>query len=475
MMVPVSGSAEYGAASLKGRAIPSAASGPLVHGTHLVAGVHVDVDLMSPCRWNGVSYPASDVATAPLLRALIGDEVPDGIPTRGLMHRPSIRLPATAAPPSASPWLRVAVVDALDRWLQVPVTQALIDAERGVARGRAARTLAPGPARAVLTGDAVRLARRASRDFAGFLRRLPRHSPPVSETLSSALKVLVDGYSELIEEVAGPDRELKSVVDGWRRLSRRARRAERPLAVPEPPHALQGLPHSVIDPRQMRARVLALSADPASPEVTVQPTSEVSDTVVVRVPAFADAVDPDLAARLLVRLVDRRTSAPGAHAILRPSAPAAGDLPFFEAVVPLCGKNVTDVRADVVDALSDLDPAPDDMDGGLQEARRAVMFLAEWRRLVGGAQLGVVAAAPARRLRDLAACLQPNRARAADPLFRGGPSRTELDALADLGDDELLRRLRGDGPMSAGLRALTSGAAGLLVAEVAALLLGPQA
>ena len=71
MMVPVPGSAEYGAASLKGRAIPSAASGPLVHGTHLVAGVHVAVDLMSPCRWNGVSYPASDVATAPLLRALI--------------------------------------------------------------------------------------------------------------------------------------------------------------------------------------------------------------------------------------------------------------------------------------------------------------------------------------------------------------------------------------------------------------------
>ncbi len=86
-----------------------------------------------------------------------------------------------------------------------------------------------------------------------------------------------------------------------------------------------------------------------------------------------------------------------------------------------------------------------------------------------------MAAAPARRLRDLAACLQPNRARAADPLFTGGPSRTELDALAGCGDDELLRRQRGDGPIGAGLRALTSGAAGLLVAEVAALLLGPPA
>ena len=127
----------------------------------------------------------------------------------------------------------------------------------------------------------------------------------------------------------------------------------------------------------------------------------------------------------------------------------------------------------MVDAVSDLDPARDDTDGGLQEARRAVMFLAEWRRLVGGAQLGVVAAAPARRLRDLAACLQPNRARAADPLFRGGPSRAELDALADLGDDELVRRLRCDGQIGAGLRALTAGAAGLLVAEAVALLVGP--
>jgi hypothetical protein len=188
MMVPVPRNAEYGAASSESRAIPNAASGPLVHGTHLVAGVHVDVDLTAPCRWNGVSYPASDAGTAPLLHALIGGDVPGGIPTRGLTHRPPIRLPATAAPPSAAPWLRVAVVDALDRWLQVPLVQALVDAERGVARGRAARTLAPGPARAVLTGDAVRLARRASRDFAGFLRRSARYPPVVTENLSSALK-----------------------------------------------------------------------------------------------------------------------------------------------------------------------------------------------------------------------------------------------------------------------------------------------
>jgi hypothetical protein len=468
MMVPAPGSAGYGAVAATDRTT-AVASSPLVHGTHLVGGVHVDIDLMAPCRWDGVSY-APDVATIPLLSALIADEVPHRIAARGSAYRPSIKLPATDAAPSAAPWLRVAVVDALDRWLQAPLVQALIDAERGVVRGRAARTLPPGPARAVLTGDAVRLARRASRDFTAFLRRVARYSTPVRESLCSALTELVDGYSELAEEVAGPDRELKAVVDGWRRLSRRPRGASRHPAAHPPSRALPGRPHSVIDPRQVRARVLAMSADPTSPEVTMQPHQ---DAVVVRVPACGPAVDPDLASRLLVRLVDRRTATPRAYAILRAAGAHAGDQTFFEATLPLCGQDVADVQADVVDALSDLDPAPDDTDDGLHEARCAVMFLAEWRRLVGGAQLGVVAAAPARRLRDLASCLQPNRARVADPLFRGGPSRAELETLADLGDEELLRRLRGDGPISAGLRALTAGAAGLLVAEAVALLVAP--
>ncbi len=247
-MVPAARSAGYGAAASPGR-VASVASGPLVHGTHLVAGVHVDVDLMAPCRWNGVSYPATDATTAPLLRALVGDDMPDGMPARGSAYRPSIRLPATGAPSSAAPWLRVAVVDALDRWLQLPLAQSLVDAERGVARGRAARTLSPGPARAVLTGDALRLTRRASRDFAAFMRRLTRNSTPICDGLSSVLKELVDGYSELTEEVAGPDRELKSVVDGWRRLARRARGAGRPLAALPPLRVLPGRPHSVIDPQ----------------------------------------------------------------------------------------------------------------------------------------------------------------------------------------------------------------------------------
>jgi len=406
---------------------------------------------------------------------LIGDDVPEGIPARSPAHRPSIRLWSTAAPSTAAPWLRVAVVDALDRWLHAPLVQSIVDVERGVSRGRAARTLPAGPARTVLTGDALRLTRSAARDFGTFLSRLARHSDPISDALCSALKDLVDGYSELMEEVAGPDRELKSVLDGWRRVARRTVGTEPPVIVDPASSSPRGPLHSTIDPRQVPARVVALSVDPATPEVTLEPVADAADDVVVRVPAFEPAADPDLAARLLVRLVDRDTGEAKAHGVLR-GGQDGGSGSFFEARIPLCGRRVEDVRADVVDALSDLPPVADEADADLQNARRAMVFLAEWRRLVGIARLGVAAASPARRLRDLAARLQPGSAeQAEEPLFPGGPSRAELDELADLGDDELLRRLRGEGSISAGLRALTSGAAGLLVAEVVALLLGPQA
>ena len=135
---------------------------------------------------------------------------------------------------------------------------------------------------------------------------------------------------------------------------------------------------------------------------------------------------------------------------------------------------MADVRADVTDARSELAPAADDADEGLCEARRAVVFLAEWRRLVGLAQLGVTTPA-ARQLRRLAARLQPSRSRAEIPLFTGGPSSAELEALADLGDEELGHRLRGDAPLAEGLWALTAGPASLLVAELAALLVVPAA
>src|SRR5699024_1122696 len=84
------------------------------------------------------------------------------------------------------------------------------------------------------TGDALRMARRSSRDVVVFLRRLGRHSQPVPAGLRSAVTNMIDGYSELADDVEGPDHDLASVLDGWRRLSRRLGGADRPAAPPSP-------------------------------------------------------------------------------------------------------------------------------------------------------------------------------------------------------------------------------------------------
>jgi hypothetical protein len=231
---------------------------------------------------------------------------------------------------------------------------------------------------------------------------------------------------------------------------------------------MPGRQASAIDPRQVRARVFALARDPVSAEVTVQDAG--SDSVLVRAPAFGRAVDPDVRARLAVRLVESRSATSRGHALLslvdRQSDPDEG--PYFEATVPLCGLSVSDVRADVFDALSDVPLAGTDSDAVLQEARRAVVFLAEWRRLAALAQLPGGGAAAAARLRVLAAWLRQHGRAIDDPVFAGGPSAAALGVLAELDEGELLNRLRGGGDPAANLSSVTGGSARLLVAEMAA-------
>ena len=417
-------------------------AGVLVHGIHFGAGIRAEIDLAVPDRWRAVTVPPAFA-----------------------------RHPAVAG--ATEPWLRVGVVDALDRWLALPLDQALVDAERGVVRGRAARTLpAECVVRQELTGDGLRLARRASAGVAAFLRQLGWRSVPPPPRLAVALQDLVAGYSELLGELSGPDRALSSVVNGWQRLIGRGGSAVRPVgrlrSDPREAAPAQPLGRSLLDPRQIRARVLALSADPGEPEVDLVAAAS-GDPDVVEVRVRAARPGRPTTPRLLVRLVDRRSGQASGHAVLRPVDPAT-----WTATVPLCGLTLAQVRADVADVLSELPPAPDDSDPDLLDARRAAVFLAEWRQLVGLVQCSV-AAAPARHLRGLAARLHAPRARHDAALFSGGPSYAELNRLADLRDDELSRRLCDDGSAGASLRILTtSGAAGLMVAEVAALLLGPQ-
>jgi hypothetical protein len=487
MMVSVARSADGTSAGPQVRVVLDPAAGPrtLVHQAHLGAGVHVAVDLMSPAQWHAMSFPAVNDVCGPLLQALVGDRAADRVRVGRGVRPLTTRRGLTVDPARAAPWLRVAFVDALDRWLQVPLEQSLVDAERGVSRGRAARTLPEGPARALVIGDALRIARRASHGFGLFLRGLARHPHPIPNGLAVVCKRLVDGYAELIDEVAGPDRELTTVLHAWRRLSLRLEKGGRaeadvpcPAATPRPPADpwARARQTSVIDPRQVRARVFALAGDPTSAEVVVDVAEGADpDSVRVRVPAFGRAVDPDLRSRLLVRLVERCSGTPRGHALLvLVNGRRAGEKPYFEATVPLCGLSVSDVRSDVFDALSDVEPAGSDTDRGLQDARSAVVFLGEWRRLAALAQSSAAAAAPARRLRALAARLQPRAGGSADAMFAGGPSAAALEKVAQLSETELLSRLRGDGGLADDLPAVTGGSAELLLAEVAAVHCAPS-
>lgn len=437
MRVPAARSCDATASGRPHPPIPRCTAGPspLTHRSRLGTDIQVDVDVLAAHRWSAAAH---------------------ALPTD---------------PDAAAPWLRSALVDALDRWLHVALDQSLVDAERGVSRARAARTLPDAEARAELVGDALRLARRASRGLVAYLRQLPQRPSPVPESLFTALTHLVDGYAELAGDVARPDRELSAVLDGWRRLPSRVGQAGRQPSA----RAAPSLPQehfrtrlaNMIDPRQVRARLLALSPEPSLAEVTLSEAPGDPASVLVRVPAFGQAVDPEACDRLMARLVDRRTARVKGHALATLTTGRAGEAPCFEATVPLFGLDITDVRADLFDLPSGIPPVNVDTDSGLLEARRAVVFLAEWRQLVGLAQLSSAVAAPARRLRDLTARLRAGRLWADDEaIYGGGPSMAVLEALAALDDEHLLRKLRnteGSDPF-----AITRGTAGLLVAELAA-------
>jgi hypothetical protein len=474
--------------------LAQAASSPLVYETHVGAGVHVGVDLMAPDRWSSVTVASLSKVSEPILGALIGDQatrelhdlieaLPDREGSNGFAQ-------LTVNPGIAAPWTRIAVVDALDRWLQLPLRQSLVDAERGVSRSHAAFTLPPhGIARTLVIAEALSVARRAAADLVRYLRELSSTPRPVPPRLISGLKRLVDGYAELAGEVAGHDRDLASVVKAWASARDRIRRDERQVrdsvvtrsakAPPAQRPRPSDQPTNMIDPRQVRARVLALSWDPSAAEVTLANTELNEGAAVhVQVPAYQRVLDREVVQRLLVRLVDRRSTPHGQGLLTisptQVSEPTRAEL-YFQGTVPLRGTSVGDLRADVFDALSNVPPASLDSDEELQGVRRGSVFLSEWRRLVAQAQLPSVLTAPARQLTELAARMRrPSGGPRDEPAFSGGPSAAELDRLAAEGDVSLTDRFRlvGDdkeppGTTDGGLLNLTVGAGKMLVAELA--------
>ncbi len=425
-------------------------SADLVGCTDLGTGIRVAVDLAQPQQWRSISVARWERADHLLLNALIGPDVWESLAQLRDDLRSSERsrgettVSLDLAP--ARPWLRVAVVDALDRWLQLPLDQALVDAEHGIALGRAAQTLSPGTSRERLLGEALVMVRLSAKGLANYLSGLTESPSPLPSELVARLEEIVNGYAALRREVVdGPDTDLDDVAEAWimlttelpiaaRSTSHDAGQPDRPQlrddpVTDDPPLA------SLVDPRQLRARVVDI--DPAASEIRME-TTRLGDApaVLVTVPAFGPHLPPaTIADRLLVRLVDSSSAeVQGVTLLTLASSRDAGAergvmAPVFTGVVPLHGAAPEDLRADVFDAGSDVPPAPADTDSDLLRVRRAAFVLREWRLAAAEARLTGDIEMRNRRLTRLIDAVTPAIPHSNQPIFYGGPTLTELTTL----------------------------------------------
>jgi hypothetical protein len=129
--------------------------------------------------------------------------------------------------------------------------------------------------RNAVLGDALQLARQASGGLVGYLQSLGPRRWPVPAGLAAALDKLAAGYAELLTAVqGGADQELAAVVDTWRALAARLPTdGDATVVVRGLEQLRRRRPRSsMIDPRQLRSRVVALSTDPELGEVTLADT-----------------------------------------------------------------------------------------------------------------------------------------------------------------------------------------------------------
>jgi hypothetical protein len=447
--------------------------GDLCWPTDLGTGITVGVDLARPRRWQSVSVAEWDRADPTLLAALIGPDASRHLArlraellSSDLLSRED---EVTVALDPASPWLRVAVIDALDRWLHLDLDQTLVNAERAVARGRAAMTLRPGPLRDRFLGEALTAARFAANGLTGKLSSLADSASPLPMELYAGLRRLTNGYAELRREgVDGPEKELARVARAWAGLKARVPIANR-FAGDDLGSAaacdLRGeaassgaVFTSTVDPRQLPARVVGDGASVT--EIRMETVYEDREpAVLVTVPAFCSPLPPAVVMdRLLVRLVDRSSGKVHQPALLNlvtgdEADQLGADTPVFARVVPLRGSSPENVRADVFVADSDRAPVAVDTDDDLLRSLRSVSVLSEWRSITAQARLTGDQVARKRRLTQLVDDLAP--ADSGLPLFLGGPTFAELAARTE--------------PSAARPEwSTTQGPAALLVAELAA-------
>ncbi|GAB3246746.1 hypothetical protein [Kineosporia babensis] len=460
----------------------------LRHETLLAAGVRVSVDLTTPHRWRSITVASWNCASQSLIRALAGDPAVAEINAQWQPGGPVAEMSRLEADLSgAAPWLRVALADALDRWLHLPLDQSLVDAERGVARTFAALSMPEGNVRTEMLRQALLLTRRSARGLHGFLARIGLHPQPLPLELADGIDRLVAGYQALLDQLKGDDESLRAVVEMWRDMGRTFRtpvlRTHRQPAGARADPAGEEPAAGLIDPRQVPARTLGMHPDPDRPEITVRPAvpgrMHNVRTVVVDVPLFGSPVtDHGPGGRILARLIDRETGRARGETLLtlhrasvdgRRRTSLRGVLrvpPDQEAL------DLETVRVNVFDALIEHQPAVSDQDPALHNVRRAILALREWRQLVAEARLRPALVRPTLRVREIGRLLLP--ANEVYATAATGLSRGRYEQLLDLSEDELLDLLQDpelaarQTPTIGNVLSTPCGSNDLLVAELAA-------
>jgi hypothetical protein len=349
-------------------------------------GIEAPVGPLAPRRRHAVHGRRDDNGTTAFLSALIGPGRPSSRPAEKINRR----------------WLRIAVVDALDRWLQLPVNGALIQTERAVARTKAAVLLGAGPVRAGLLDDAVSLARAAQPQLEGFLEQL---ALPVPATLRRRIRRLVDGVMVLATSVPDADDLCVVAKAGERALHARgdARSVRLRSGAWLEPCSVGDRGGDLLDPRLVPARVLRFSDDPALGEVR-RTRAMIGGVAVLEVEVDAigphGGCDDSARDRLYARFVTTAAGSPRIHArVLLTYGPARDQRQgeptryVFTARLPLEeGVNPDHLSIEIVDAAIDRAPAaPRSVE--LIEFRRAVILLRHRRLLASCRRLGVLAEA----------------------------------------------------------------------------------
>jgi hypothetical protein len=321
----------------------SACVARLVTSLPLVAGVEAAVDPVAPNEWQsirGVTGPLGKIEGSGKIGRL---------------------------------WLRMAVIDALDRWLQLPVNGGLLLAERAVARADVAALVDGDPVRAALLGEAEQLIRAARPELEAFLTHL---TLPVPAALRRAVVRLMERVVRLAEH-AGDLRAVDRIA-----RSRPARTVRRQARVDALPAGERGLPGDqaagLLDPLLLPARVVRFSDDPALGEIH-RIRSEINGVPVlmVEVPAV------DHGEGLFARFVDASTGAIHARLLLT-CEPGR-----FTARLPLDdGVDPDRLRVEIVDVAYD---RPSGGSDDLIESRRAAVLLRQGRLLASLRLLGVTA------------------------------------------------------------------------------------